>query len=323
MRLEEYENLLEKIAHLNNDIKVEALLSELIDNKQIKLNEKKVKTLGLFRRGYRKDINEINLDKDEKLNVFKSFVFSIWREGIYDSLPKGIFHDLRKEQKRSTLEQAKQGVEIEQKEKQAARDFFAPIEQEFYNQRIFLELQERAVLSGFRNERETAAFAKELWELNVDGIDNKKIIALLFFLPYTFRYKGRLEELNTVFSLILGDNVHIEIVESNTSHVAQSNVQTLGSFFLGETLVLGQTFEDWITGLRIKIMDLSAEETLKYLPGRNQHKLLNILQRFFLPIDADKDLKLDVIKQERTFEFEHIDTDTKNCNDILGYTTFI
>jgi len=323
MRLEEYENLLEKIAHLNNDIKVEALLSELIDNKQIKLNEKKVKTLGLFRRGYRRDVNEIHLDKDEKLNVFKNFVFSIWREGIYDSLPKGIFHDLRKEQKRSTLEQAKQGVEIEQKEKQAARDFFAPIEQEFYNQRIFLELQERAVLSGFRNERETAAFAKELWELDTNGIDNKKIIALLFFLPYTFRYKGRLEELNTVFSLILGDNVHIEIVESNTSHVAQSNVQTLGSFFLGETLVLGQTFEDWITGLRIKIMDLSAEETLKYLPGRNQHKLLNILQRFFLPIDADKDLKLDVIKQERTFEFEHIDTDTKNCNDILGYTTFI
>ena len=323
MRIEDYENLLKKIAHLNNDIKVEALLSELIDNKQIKLNEKKVKTLGLFRRGYRRDVNEIHLDKDEKLNVFKNFVFSIWREGIYDSLPKGIFHDLRKEQKRSTLEQAKQGVEIEQKEKQAARDFFAPIEQEFYNQRIFLELQERAVLSGFRNERETAAFAKELWELDTNGIDNKKIIALLFFLPYTFRYKGRLEELNTVFSLILGDNVHIEIVESNTSHVAQSNVQTLGSFFLGETLVLGQTFEDWITGLRIKIMDLSAEETLKYLPGRNQHKLLNILQRFFLPIDADKDLELDVIEQERTFEFEHTDTDTKNCNDILGYTTFI
>jgi|GEM_PF-1778222 len=323
MRIEDYENLLKKIAHLNNDIKVEALLSELIDNKQIKLNEKKVKTLGLFRRGYRRDVNEIHLDKDEKLNVFKNFVFSIWREGIYDSLPKGIFHDLRKEQKRSTLEQAKQGVEIEQKEKQAARDFFAPIEQEFYNQRIFLELQERAVLSGFRNERETAAFAKELWELDTNGIDNKKIIALLFFLPYTFRYKGRLEELNTVFSLILGDNVHIEIVESNTSHIDQNNVQTLGNFFLGETLVLGQTFEDWITGLQIKITGLSAEETLKYLPGRNQHKLLNILQRFFLPIDADKDLELDMIEQERTFEFEHTDTDTKNCNDILGYTTFI
>lgn len=322
MRIEDYENLLKKIAHLRDDIKVEALLSELIDNKQIKLNEKKVRTLGLFRRGYRRDVNEINLDKDEKLNVFKSLVFSIWREGIYDSMPKGIFHDLRKEQKRSTLEQAKQGVEIEHKEKQAARDFFAPIEQEFYNQRVFLELQERAVLSGFRNEQETTAFAKELWGLDTYGIDNKKIIALLFFLPYTFRYKGKLEELNAIFSLILGDNVRLEIVQGSTSHIDESNVQTLGNFFLGETLVLGQTFEDWITGLQINITGLSAEETLKYLPGHSQHKLLEILQHFFLPIDANRKLKLEVIEQERIFEFEHTDTD-KNYNNILGYTTFI
>ncbi|MCB0580867.1 MAG: type VI secretion system baseplate subunit TssG [Phaeodactylibacter sp.] len=322
--MEVYRKIVDTLSNIRDDIKAEVLLTELIENGRLKWTEKKVRTLGIFRRGYRKDIDQVEIEKDPKFGTFRHLLFSIWREGLYDSLPKGIFHDLRKENQKKDIGQVKKDVEAEQQERQAARDFFFPIEQEFYNQRIALEMAERKVLAGFKSDTGARYFAEQFWGLDVEGIANEQVISLLYLLPYAFSYKGRLEELSTLFSIVLDDPARWRWAYGNRREAKESEVLPLGNSFLGENLVLGETFEDDIPGLIMIVGPMSPRRAASYLPGRGQYKLVRILERFFLPIEARLDIQLEIEPEGRRFVPGNGQEKREPVyNNILGYTTFI
>lgn len=324
MKTEHYEAIAEKIHHLTDDIRIEVLLAELIENEKLEFRQKSVKTQGLFSRDYRREIDRIEIEKDDQFNVFRKMAFFIWREGLYDSLPKGIFHSLRKEKQIKTLEQTQKDLKDQEAEKEAARVFFHPVEQEFYNHRILLELQERAALSGFRENTEARAFAREIWGLDTSGIDHEKMIPLLFFLPFTFQYKGQMNKLDEIFSIILKNRVRFEQCWGVFSKAGGVDLAALGTSFLGENLVLGDQFMDGIPVLQVVILELTAEETVEYLPGKGQSALLNILKSFFLPADAEVETVLEIADQEKDFRLGNQNEKGQAIfNNYLGYTTFI
>lgn len=323
--MEGYQEIIDKISKTPDDLKVEVLLAELIENDQLNWTEKKVKTLGIFRRGYRKEIDQVEIEKGQKFEEFRHLSFSIWREGLYDSLPKGIFHQVRKGEGKKNLNEIKKDVEEEQKEREAARDFFYPFEQEFYNQRIALEMAERKVLSGFKGDIEARYFSEDFWGIDVKGIDNAKVVSLLYLLPYAFMYKGQLKELATLFSIVLKDPVRWENTYGNQQKVKEEEVLSLGSAYLGENLVLGESFEDNIPHLVMVIGPMSPSQAAKYLPGQEQYKLLNVLERFFLPMETQLEVQLEIRREERRFYLpqDQAEKDQPAYNNILGYTTFI
>lgn len=320
-----YTTLTDKINQLAEDVKIEALLAELFVNKQLEWKQKRIKTLGLFRRDYRRELDRVELENEENRKVFKRLNFFVWREGLYDSLPKGIFHSLRKDKFAKNIEQIKEDYEIQAQEKKAAQDFFSPIEQEFFNHKTFLELQERDVLSGWWQQAKMNKLARELWNLDVSGIGHEQVVALMFFLPYCFKYKGHIDQMDDIFSMILKTEVTLyceTLSKPEKVHEAE-RISGLGQVFLGENFVLGDCFTDTMPSIHINVLNLSAQEAADFLPGKGQNKLLNILKGFFLPVEADLFEKLLIIDEDKTFYLGDRIQDKDNFNQILGYTTFL
>ena len=82
-------NIEELIQNVFYDIKAEAVIADLIEN-GLKPDEFVAINKGIFKRRYARDIDSINSLKLE--NTQSISAFNLNRDGLYDSLPEGLFH---------------------------------------------------------------------------------------------------------------------------------------------------------------------------------------------------------------------------------------
>ena len=85
---------------------------------------------------------------------------NISRDGIYDSLPEGIFHYPKTERLNQSVDDMTKEYRSQQKEEENARQFFLPFENEFF-------------LSGIIREKEEKEF---LFKLNQGKPDRKSVV---------------------------------------------------------------------------------------------------------------------------------------------------
>lgn len=325
--LADFEYMAAQLSDFPDDVRLEVLLAELIANEQIADSQFRVNHLGLFRRSYRKEIERVSVYRQEDAKTPKYLVFELWREGLYDSLPKGLFHNLRKDKKPKRLEKAKADVEHQAKEQKAARDFFAPIEQALFRFRIQMEHEEKTILGGFKAPALTRVLARQLWGLDLSNIPLSRAVPLLDFLPHAFQYKGDWKRLGPIFSFLLGAEVRLEQYGSSLVELKEPEQARLGQRHLGLDFVLGASFCDGVARLRISIIGLRAAQAVEYAPGLPQHELLDILCSFLLPIEAEVDVQLALQKNEQAFRLSESQTDANDYkptfNNTLGYTTYL
>jgi len=297
------------------DIRIEVFLAELVERWNIDFNDILVKPLGLFKRPYSNDILNINIpktreEKEKKLSIDTS------REGLYDILPEGFFHQKLNVKPTRTTKDSLEEYEIQKQEEKDARKFFLPLEQEFYRERVYLELEERRASDLFLTEKKRENFNQlvKFWQLD-DCLNLEQKSILLYLLPYCHFIIGNIELTEQSIEMVLGKKVKIDYIESRRNHQKRSSEGILGQIELGYNLALGEEFNDGIPAVQIDIGPIDNNDLAGYLPGGNEKKILEFLIGYFLPIEFDVHIKLLSKESEKGFILID-DSDVR-----LGYLT--
>jgi hypothetical protein len=131
------------------DLKLEFILGELMES-GLDPDEVVINALGIFRRRYGKDIvageiREYRTNKRQYVNL------DINRNGIYDLLPKGLFHQPQNRINNISPVQAIEEYKLQKQIEKDSRIFFLPFEQEFYRLLLLLEAEERKSIFDIQN----------------------------------------------------------------------------------------------------------------------------------------------------------------------------
>lgn len=293
------------------DLTMEVVLADLIES-GIDIEKIVLRPIGLFERSHQYDIRRVELHYEGKTGKIDYAYLDICREGLYDALPESLFHEPLVRKSFKSKEELMEESRVQRIEEQEARKFFEPFENEFYQQRIALELEERRALVDF-----SGILFKKFWGLDTD-FDERQIGILLYVLPIAHRIVGNLDLTALCFKAILEEAIVIEKIRSEPQKVDKKQLKKMGQFNLGVDFVVGNQFNDTLPNIEIKIGPVAKAHIGDYLKGGAKYKTLHRLYDYFLPVEAE--IKTTVLVQEKEKDFIL----KKEKNDLrLGYTSLI
>jgi hypothetical protein len=309
--MEEWEELINQIESLPVDLRLEVVLADLVET-GVSLDNVIINPDGIFKRRYQKDIGL--LEVIENLFRVKQLYIHVNRESIYDTLPEGLIHQpSSRKHSRSTDETLKE-IKLNRQREKAARQFFLPLEQEFYRQRIMLELEERQYLLDDEDDAQSDIFM-QFWNLP-SFLDAWQAWNLIHLLPLTYRMVGDFAFTAQCFEMLLGDPVQIALVHPPSYQLPNTNAFILNKSQLGMNAVLGDTYRETVQAVEIRIGPLSHAEAARYLPDEKKMKILEFLCGYFIPYEHDVMHKIVMREEDSGFILSEDIVDGR-----LGFTT--
>ncbi|MGB3852131.1 MAG: type VI secretion system baseplate subunit TssG [Tunicatimonas sp.] len=269
---------------------------------------------GSFSRSYRDDIVAVMppVGSSEALRV------NVAREGLYDMLPEGVFHDTRPRGAGIDTEAAVQEVEQNQREEREARHFFLPLEQEFYRQKIAIEHQEHAFHQPARPSSEAGGLLRKLWQIPTD-LPTAQQQGFLYLAPHLHRLAGRLPDVQRCLSLLLPVPVRLTTAYPTSPVAVDGDVTALGEATLGLDAVLGDTLDDPWPYWQLTLGPVPGKLLLQFLEGGALHRFISWLAGYLLPAGVDYHTDIEVAAEDQAFCLEE---DTSFMGR-LGHTTYL
>lgn len=315
--MKDLEHLINSINSYPADIKAEVLMADLIED-GLALAEFLVFFDSLFKRGYSSDILKaerllIN-DLDEILAIYLA------RDGLYDLLPEGLFHATPD----SALTSGKGMASDSRKEsriEEETRKFFLPFENEFFFQRIQLEMQERSILQKL-NDSSLDDFFLRFWKID-QSLPKELIIKLSAMLPFVKEIVGDFKMTANCLGAILGEEVTHRIYYTSEPYTETGSDQTYDEFSLGKAnlgvnLITGGHLMESCKLIRFSIGPLKKTGIDPYLENGDIARFIDCFCSFFIPMEMD--VEFDVIMQKDLQEFV---LDSDKTQSIMGYSTII
>ena len=282
-------------------LKAEALCASLLERGR-SFDDLILHHLGTFRRSYRNDVEALSQDGDnpDKLHI------EINRDGLYDRLPEGLFHQPRRSNGEGAVEQMIGEYRRFRDEEKSARKFFQPLEQEIFRYAVAVEQAERSGLWGLQGGTTDALFSK-LWDLP-EGLPPESIPVLVSIMPWAWYIKGNRELTGRALSLILDKPVvvteRIDYEQSGADVLLQ-----LGGAELGVDTVTGSSFEEASLCWVFTIAEVPAPEVSSFISGEGYGKLIRHFVNTFIPLEIDADFMYDIAQ-----------TVTDDAEMVLGFS---
>ncbi len=279
------------------DLRVEVVVTDLLKS-GYSLNDFYIRPKGIFRRRFGKDIAEI--EKAELKNSADIFFININREGFYDMLPQGLFHNPPGKGTKAFKQAAEMAeeVKIRKKEEMEARNFFLIYEIELYQQRLAIEWHERNLIETVSITMDDEDFLS-YWEL--PAVFSKRQKGILFYLyPIIDNIRGNVKLMEKTYQLILGDPIAIKTVQKIAGHKnVMPGFNVIGNRRLGLDLVMGSGVDQSVfPWLLIEVGPLNNKKVADYLPRAKNWMVINELNRFFLPFYMEYKIKVQAEKSE-------------------------
>jgi hypothetical protein len=298
---------------LGSDIRFEVILADLI-SENLSLDDIAIESESLFRRNYHRDIESTG-EKEYGTNKKKKLCFAINREGIYDQLPEDLFHQVSDTKTVTDTEEAILEIREHNILEKNSRLFFQPIEQEFYSQRVKLEIEERKFLFETNHVLPGEIF-DYLWELP-EFLDDLQKSKLGLLMPVIYKLTGKKHLLPFLFESITGDPV--EIRESFTDRYEINHSPVLGNTQLGLDSVLDGCLRGLQPAMTIVIFVSEMEKLPDYLRGGKKIVLHEYLCNLFMPLDVEIVFEINFTRTNPSFVIEN----ESEFQWRLNYTTFI
>ena len=317
-------DLLARLKRQPFDLRIEIILAELLAYGYA-FEDFVVRPLGLFARRYRRDLGEIYDEPFERGGrpVVRT-VLEAHREGLYDALPQQLFH-----QPGSTQEHDLTGVpamvadsQRQRRKERATRLFFLPFEQEFFRVRVRIEQEERHYFTNLSAQWYNATLAS-FWGIAGHGLPPGPLTNLLYLLPLASSIVGNLPRTQQCFESVLGQPVRLRMVSPLRHAIPgpapaqpQASSSALGSFSLGNDLVLGGEYQETLLALEVTLLGLSVAGLEAYLANEWPAQALALLCEYFVAFETDLIVQYDMAAAEPAFvlgEGEHA--------PVLGFTT--
>jgi len=260
-------------------IQLEILCTEIL-RRGVSFDQLRLSKQSNFKKSYHGDIENIAQVTSE--NSFREELqVSVNRNGIYDRMPEGLFHQPLGHLKVSNAASMKEEHRRYRDEEKQARKFFQPYDQEFFRYHLLVEQAEQAMsinlLRGNVNET-----WKHFWDLP-ENMPLESSDAFVRILPWCFLISGDVELTNNALQFILGKKVTVKTFwqYEQFSEIAPFS---LGKALLSNDTVLGKKYHMPTLHWQFTIQNLSVSERSQFPAEQPMGKLLKRFSDIFLPI---------------------------------------
>ncbi len=269
---------------------------------------------GTFRRSYHADVLAVTppVGQTETIRI------DVAREGLYDMLPEGLFHESPPGGAGIDTEAAVRDVEQNQQEEREARRFFLPLEQEFYRQKIALEHQEHAFFQSARPGSRAGALLRKLWGIPAE-LPAAQQQRFLFLVSHLHRLAGQLPAVERCFAFLLSVPVQISQQYPPAPASFEQPPVPLGEATLGHDAVLGDTLDDPWPYWQLTVGPVAGEQLRSLLEGGATNRFIGWLAGYLLPAGVDYQLNIEVEPDDQAFCLE----DDTSFGGRLGHTTYL
>jgi len=315
--MKEYEHLTELINNYPSDIKAEVLMADLIEN-GFTPSDFIILFNSSFKRRYSSDI--LKAEKYQVNSFEETLAVSLARDGLYDLLPEGLFHtspDSAISSGKGMASDSKKELKIEEE----TRKFFLPFENEFFYQRVELELKERFVLQNL-NENNLNDFFLDFWRID-RSLNRELIIKLSMMLPFVREIAGDFEMTASCLGAILNEKVTHKTEYSSGSAIEKKTVFDdndclLGNVDLGVNMIIGSHSPENCKMIRFSIGPLRNSNIEPYMEDGEIERFIKCFCSYFIPLEMN--FAFDVFIPEEMQGFV-LDADKEGA--IMGFSTII
>ena len=284
------ENIFSELISVYENLKAEVLIAEIQEKSELTIDDFVIANKSTFSRPYRRDIISVdNLINENKIT------FNLSRNGIYDTLPEGLFHVPKGNQDANAYIARRKTVK---REEQDARAFFAPFENEFFYQKLNVENRERDLLNDFYNLNDD--FLINFWQIDRQ-FPEEYILKLIKLIPFSHEIAGDFELTRLCLEEILEDKVTFKRkYESETKAKPKNKKNNRNNGFqLGVDSVLTTEKNEVLSPvLEVKIGPISEKKINNYIKKDGVLKFINTFYDYFIPMEIDVRTKFIVTNNE-------------------------
>lgn len=294
MKQKNVQSVYDELITTYQNLKAEIYVTEILENSDLDLTDIDVFNQSTFSRSYRRDV--INFKVDSFSSNKDKLQLNIARNSLYDTLPEGIFHDSIKA-KNNALSYSEMHQK-QKKQEQDARSFFAPLENEFFTQKVFIEKNERDLINQFTNLK--TDFLLKFWKLD-KNIPARYSIKLLQLLPYAHKVSGEIELTALSLEKIIDETVSIQkkyrTIAENLIPESEDSEKQLGVNLTLELKETAISYPYW----EITIGPVEKENIDKYLTTSDTYKFIAIFCDYFIPMEIDTEINIEYANKGNTF----------------------
>ena len=286
MKPEALEKIFTELIAVYENLKAEVLIAEIQENSNIKAEDFVISNKSTFSRSYRRDI--INVDSFINKN---KLTLNLSRNGLYDTLPEGLFHIQSVNEDAKSYSAQRKTVK---QEEQDARLFFAPLENEFFNQRRRIESNERKMLDDFYNLNDD--FLLNFWKVDLD-IPENYVLELIKLLPHSHKIVGDFELTRLCLQKVLNEKVSFKKNYKNQINAENGGKNNKGDigYQLGVDTVLNDRANELLNPvLDVTIVPVSENNINKYLKKDEVLDFINTFYDYFIPMEIEVTTKFTV-----------------------------
>jgi hypothetical protein len=283
---------------ISNDIKAEVLIADFMEN-SLSADEFVVIPSGTFKRMFSSDIRKaeiLNLGNNQEL-----LTIQVNRDGIYDSLPEGLFHAAPEQPARGSTEMSMESKKMRMEEKES-RAFFVPFESEIFLQRAALETGERKILNRF-SETLFDEIYPEFWNFD-KSLNSGYIAKLVLLLHFAHQIAGNPRLIAKSLELIINEKVAVNLCRSDKKakeRLIKEGHVPFGAARLGMNFVCGNNFDDLLPVLEFIIGPIRHSSVGDFLENGSTSKFLGCFYNYFVPADVDVITKVVVDRANQGF----------------------
>lgn len=297
------------------DVRAEVVCADLVSGGE-DIDCLVIKPAGIFNRRYRKDIlhTETSNAGSGGAEVVLT-VLNVSREGIYDSLPNGLFYQPIIKPNDS-LDNKIQEIRKQRTEESEARKFFSVLEREFNKCKVLIELQERKSIFGMSDTFSSDLYS-EIWP-ELQQVPQKFHKFLYQILPVSHKCRGNISLSALLLGIALGERVFIHVHSEPRMEKSTMDSNVLGSRYMGTDFVIGDYYPEYSPLYEVVVGPVAPEKVTDYMAGGDAESLLRFLSDYFIPMDAD--FKMNIQLQN---EGGNLSLQQYNNYSYLGYNSTI
>jgi hypothetical protein len=273
-------------------------------------------TVGNKKRSYRKDVNFFKISKGERTEKIE---IEVNRQGIYDYLPEGLFHQPFSSKKgddnnNQIIEEIKRQRENEKR----ARMFFLPIENEIFLHRLDLTKLENDLFLNNSESRNKYIDLIKHWRLS-NIFSSSQIVEIIRFFPYLHLFRNKIKYIESCMTKMINYNVQITKVKNLPVKLNDDNLSwKLGEKDLGLETILSSEVNLYKTKYIVNIGEIIRNDYKKLLPHTENIKIINNLTNLFFSADSLQEINIFASKEENKLILSKEDNES-----FLGFNSYI
>ena len=290
-------------------LRAEALCADLLGN-GFSFKDLVIKHAGSFKKSYRNDVESLTINNKEGSDK-ENLEVELNRDGIYDRLPEGLFHQSRGNANTRGLAKMVEEYKRYRDEEKQARKFFQPLDQELFRYSVLVEQEERTLQMGMLKGSLEHTFNK-FWDIP-HGLPAGAASVLVRIMPWLHRIKGDKLLTAKALGMMLELPVTIKEYYAGEQH-REENVFRLGDGELGVDTVVGNMFMEPSLCWEFTISEIAAGQIVSYTGTQPYSNFLKHFTEVFIPIEIDAIF---------VYELETTTGGEEKGENVLGYSLTI